>query len=190
MTSGRLLRDSLDGMRYAWNNRTIRGLGFSMTVLNLCWGALTIIVPLIVLDVLDEGEAWVGIAFAASGVSGMVSALIFGRRDTRGRELPMLAVPMLLSAPIVALLLPASGAFGPIAPGVGLGLVVVSMFLFGLANGPLDIALFTIRQRRTDPAWMGRAFAVSMAFNFMGYPFGAIIAGAAGDRLAPGWRSC
>ena len=31
---------------------------------------------------------------------------------------------------------------------------------------------------------MGRAFAVSMAFNFMGYPFGAIIAGAlASDSL-------
>jgi len=146
---------------------------------------MTIIVPLIVIEVLGEGEAWVGIAFAASGISGMISALFFGRRDTRGRELPMLAIPMLLSAPIVALMLPASGAFGPIAPGVGLGLVVLSMFLFGLANGPLDIALFTIRQRRTDPAWMGRAFAVSMAFNFMGYPFGAIIAGAlATDSLS------
>jgi len=88
--------------------------------------------------------------------------------------------------PIVALMLPATGVFGPIAPGVGLGLVVGAMFLFGLANGPLDIALFTIRQRRTDPAWMGRAFAVSMAFNFMGYPFGAIIAGALATDSLPG----
>ena len=185
VTSGHLLRDALEGMRYAWNNQTIRGLGFSMTVLNLCWGAMTIIVPLIVIEVLHEGEAWVGIAFAASGVSGMISALVFGRRDTRGRELPMLAIPMLLTAPIVALLLPASGAFGPIAPGLGLGLVVVSMFLFGLANGPLDVALFTIRQRRTDPSWMGRAFAVSMAFNFIGYPFGALIAGALATDSLP-----
>ncbi len=185
VSSGRLLRDSMDGMRYAWNNRTIRGLGFSMTVLNLCWGAVTIVIPLIVIDVLGEGEAWVGIAFAASGVSGMISALIFGRRDTRGREVPMLAIPMLLSAPIIAILLPATGAFGPIAPGIGLGLVVGSMFLFGLANGPLDIALFTVRQRRTDPAWMGRAFAVSMAFNFMGYPFGAVIAGALASASLP-----
>jgi len=47
----------------------------------------------------------------------------------------------------------------------------------GLLNGPMDIGLFTIRQRRTDPAWMGRAFAVSMAFNFVGYPIGAALAG-------------
>ena len=59
------------------------------------------------------------------------------------------------------------------------------MFVFGLLNGPLDIALFTVRQRRTDPAWMGRAFAVSMAFNFLGFPIGAPIAGAlATDSLA------
>ena len=176
-SSGRLMRDSWDGLRYAWNNRTIRGLGFSVSVLNLSWGMSTIVVPIIVLEVLHLDEIWVGIAFAASGVSGMISALIFGRRDTRGRELPMLVIPMLLLAPTVALLLPASGAFGPVPPVVGMALVLLSLTLSGLLNGPADIALFTVRQRRTDPAWMGRAFAVSMAFNFLGFPFGAAIAG-------------
>jgi hypothetical protein len=46
-----------------------------------------------------------------------------------------------------------------------------------LLTGPMDIALFTVRQRRTDPAWMGRAFSVSMAFNFVGVPIGAALAG-------------
>ncbi|HET9808141.1 MAG TPA: hypothetical protein VFQ66_00500, partial [Candidatus Limnocylindria bacterium] len=35
----------------------------------------------------------------------------------------------------------------------------------------------TIRQRRTDPAWLGRAFAVSMALNFAGFPIGSAIGG-------------
>lgn len=176
-TTGDLLQDAIDGARYAWNNPTIRGLGFSMSVINVCWGAVTIVIPLVVVDVLHEGPVWVGIAFAASGVAGMVSALVFGRWDTRGRERPMLVIPMLLTAPFVALLLPATGAFGSVDPGVGLAFVICSMFLFGLLSGPLDVALFTIRQRRTDPAWMGRAFAVSMAFNFAGFPVGALIAG-------------
>jgi hypothetical protein len=51
------------------------------------------------------------------------------------------------------------------------------MALVGLVVGPLDVAMFTLRQRRTDPAWMGRAFAVSMSFNFAGFPIGAAIAG-------------
>lgn len=178
VSSGRLLSDAWAGVRYAWANPTIRGLGFSMSVINLGWGMITIVVPYVVLRVLGYGEAVVGFVFAASGLSGMVSALVFGRLDTRGREWAMLVLPMILGAPVIALLLPAAGVFGPIAPEVGLVLLVVMMFAFGLLNGCIDIALFTVRQRRTDPAWMGRAFAVSMAFNFAGFPIGAAIAGA------------
>jgi MFS family permease len=176
-STGRLLADAWAGVRYAWANPTIRGLGFSLSVLNLGWGMMTIVIPLVVLRVLGYSEAIVGFVFAASGVSGMISAILFGRLDTRGREWRMLVIPMALMAPLVALLLPAAGVLGPIAPETGLALLVVMMFLFGLLNGSMDIALFTVRQRRTDPAWMGRAFAVSMAFNFMGFPIGAAIAG-------------
>jgi MFS family permease len=177
-STGDLLADAWAGVRYAWGNKTIRGLGFSLSILNLGWGVMTIVIPLVVLRTLGYGDAVVGLVFAASGVSGMVSAFLFGRLDTRGREWPMLVIPIALMAPLVALLLPAAGVLGPIAPETGLALLIVMMFLFGLLNGSTDIALFTVRQRRTDPAWMGRAFAVSMAFNFMGFPIGAAIAGA------------
>jgi MFS family permease len=177
-STGRLLADAWAGVRYAWGNRTIRGLGFALSVLNLAWGMMTIVVPLVVLKNLGYGDAMVGFVFAASGVSGMISAFLFGRLDTRGREWTMLVVPIVLMAPLVALMLPAAGALGPIEPATGLALLLLLMFLFGFVNGCSDIALFTIRQRRTEPAWMGRAFAVSMAFNFMGFPVGAAIAGA------------
>ncbi len=59
---------------------------------------------------------------------------------------------------------------------------MIVMFLTGLLSGPLDIALFTLRQRRTDPAWTGRAFAVSMSFNFLGVPIGSVIAGVVATR--------
>jgi MFS family permease len=177
-STGRLLADAWAGVRYAWGNRTIRGLGFALSLLNLAWGMMTIVIPVVALKNLGYGDAVVGLIFAASGVSGMASAFVFGRIDTRGREWAMLIVPMVLMAPLVALLLPAAGVLGPIRPEIGLALLLVMMFLFGLVNGCSDIALFTVRQRRTDPAWMGRAFAVSMAFNFAGYPIGAVIAGA------------
>jgi hypothetical protein len=73
----------------------------------------------------------------------------------------------------MALMLVAAGA--PV--GVGLVLLFVQSLALGILWGPVDIALFTVRQRRTDPAWMGRAFAVSMAFNFVGLPVGAALAG-------------
>jgi hypothetical protein len=117
--------------------------------------------------------------FALSGIAGMVSALVFGRMDTRGRERTMIVIPMALSAGAVALILPAVGA-GGIEVGLGAGLLFLAAhaLAIGLLQGPLDVALFTVRQRRTDPAWMGRAFAVSMGINFMGFPVGAAAAGA------------
>ncbi len=176
-THGPLLQDALAGLRYAWSNPTIRGLGFALTTLNLGWGVMTIVVPIIVLRVLGYGEAVVGFVWAAAGVSGIVSASLLGRTDTRGREWAMLVIPLALMAPVIALALPAAGLLGPISPAAGLALLGLMMLVFGLLNGSVDIALFTVRQRRTDPAWMGRAFAVSMAFNYLGFPVGAVIAG-------------
>jgi hypothetical protein len=178
-TTGRLLPDAWQGLLYFWRNRTLRGLGVSLSIINLASGMTTIVIPLTVIDRLHAGEAAVGLVFAIAGVAGLVSATTFGRVDTRGREWTMLVLPMFLSAGAVALILPAVGAAG-----IETGLVAGMLFLaahslaIGLLQGPLDIALFTVRQRRTDPAWMGRAFAVSMAVNFAGFPVGAAAAGA------------
>ena len=83
----------------------------------------------------------------------------------------MLVIPMLITGATLSLLLVSTS----------LPVLIVVMVITGLVNGPADIALFTLRQRRTDPAWMGRAFAVSMSLNFIGFPVGSAIGGA----LAP-----
>jgi hypothetical protein len=60
--------------------------------------------------------------------------------------------------------------------------LILVMGITGLLTGPLDIALFTIRQRRTDLRWTGRAFAVSMSFNALGSPIGSALAGIVAAR--------
>ncbi len=176
---GRILASAWAGMRYTWRNRTLRGLGFAITFGNLAHGMTTIVLPLIILQRFGMSEAVVGIVFAVSGISGMTSAFLFGRMDTRGREWSMLVWPMVALVPTVGLLLIAAGQ--PAIP-IGLGLVVAEMLLIGLLIGPMDIALFTVRQRRTEKAWMGRAFSVSMAFNYLGVPIGAGVAGLLAER--------
>jgi MFS family permease len=171
-STGRLLVDAWRGLLYTWRNRTLRGLGFTITISNLANGMVTIVVPLIVLERLGLDEAVVGLVFAVQGIFGMASGFAAGRLDTRGRERMLIAVPTFLIVPPVALLL----------VGGGIWPVVISMALVGIIVGPLDVAMFTLRQRRTDPAWMGRAFAVSMSFNFAGYPVGAAIAGSLASR--------
>lgn len=167
-STGKLLVDAWQGLVYTLRNPTLRALGASLAVLNLGWGIVTIVLPVLVLGQLGLGEAVVGLVFAVSGVTGGIGALIAGRWRTQGRERSMLVWPMFGMA-VSALALLA----WPTLP-VVIGVMAVQGFL----NGPLDVALFTLRQRRTDQAWMGRAFAVSMAINFVGYPFGAAIGGA------------
>jgi MFS family permease len=171
-STGSLLRDAWEGLRYAWRNLTIRGLGFAITTVNIGGGITSIVIPLIVLNRLGLDQATVGLVFAVSGVTGVVAGLISGRLDTRGRERTLIVLPLLGTAASTAIIL---------LPG-GLVPLVVAMGLFGLLNGPLDVAMFTLRQRRTDPAWMGRAFAVSMSFNFAGFPIGAALGGFLGAR--------
>jgi MFS family permease len=166
-TTGNLWRDAWDGARYTWGNPTLRGLGISFAVLNLAGGTIAIVLPLIVFDRLHGSEILVGVLFAISGLFGCVTALVAGRLDTRGREWRLLVIPLLLTAPATLLLLDTGNIW----------LVAASMAVTGLLTGPVDIALFTMRQRRTDPALMGRAFAVSMSLNYLGFPIGSAIAG-------------
>src|SRR5207247_1009939 len=110
------------------------------------------------------GPEW---AIATTGVGYVAAALRTGRRDTRGRERQLMSGPIIASA--------AAMAFLPFAGSIGMVLAV--MVVIGFANGPFDVALFTLRQRRTDPAWFGRAFAISMSVNWIGSPIGSALAG-------------
>ena len=163
-----LLADAWQGLIYTWRNPTLRGLGFSISLLNVGIGTLNIVAPILVLERLHLSETIVGFVFAVQGLAGMVSAALVGRSDSREREKLMLAVPMAGTGMVMALLL----------VHVNMIVLVLVMGIIGLLNGPLDVALFTVRQRRTHPSWTGRAFAVSMAFNYAGVPIGSALAGA------------
>jgi MFS family permease len=166
-SSGNLWRDAWLGLVYTWNNRTLRSLAISLSAMNLSGGMVEIVVPVLVLRHLGMGQDMVGYMFGLSGAFGVVSAFLAGRLKTEGRERRLILIPSVGFVFTSAILL-WPGSIVPIA---------LSMAVTGLLNGPLDIALFTLRQRRTDPAWMGRAFTVSMNLNFSGFPIGAAVTG-------------
>ncbi len=166
--TGRLLPDAWQGLMYVLRNRTLRALALSVTTSNLGWGMFFLTLPVLVLQRFGGGAESVGLLFALNGVAGSVAVLMMGRVSTLGRERRWLALAMLAEAAAFAIVL----AYP--APIV----VALAMLALGVAAGPFDIVLFTLRQRRTDPAWLGRAFAVSMALNFVGFPIGSAVAGA------------
>jgi MFS family permease len=166
--TGRLLGDAWRGLVYVTRHPTLRALALSVSTANLGWGIFFLTLPVLVLQEFGGGPEFVGLLFAVLGISGSVAVLLMGRVSTLGRERQLLAGSMLGHAAAFALILLFPS---PIV-------VAVSMVLLGIVSGPFDIVLFTLRQRRTDPAWLGRAFAVSMALNFAGFPIGSAIGGA------------
>ena len=109
----------------------------------------------------------VGGLWAISGVAGGIGALLAGHRGKPGRERAMMAFGMWLT-PLASY--PLGVAFG--LPGLCLGLALV-----GFLAGPIDVGVLSLRQRCTDPAWLGRVMAVSISLNLSGAPIGAALGG-------------
>lgn len=166
-THGPVFRNAWLGLRYVARHPTLRGLALTLSTYNMSFGILEIALPVLVLSRLHMGPATVGFLWGGLGAAGLVSALVAGRLASRGRERQMMVGAILVSAVAMTALPFASS----------LPVVAVAVCLVGAGNGPFDIGLFTLRQRRTDPAWFGRAFAVSMSVNYIGTPIGSALAG-------------
>src|SRR3984893_17182432 len=162
-----LLRDAVGAIGYVVRNVTLRGIALCLFILNVGAGILTVTLPVLVLDHLHGGATQVGLIWAAQGAGGVVSALLFGRLDSEGRGRLVMVVAAAVGAAGTALLLVAGNLL----------VVAIASLIIGLAIGPLDVAIFSLRQRATEVAWFGRAMAVSMSLNFAGNPIGSVITG-------------
>jgi MFS family permease len=162
-----LLAEARAGVLYVVRNQALRGLAVGMSVVNLGQGILIVALPVKVLEGGYGGVQVVGVLWSIMGLSGIASGLLAGRLGSVGRERPMLVGGILgIGAGIAA-----------IATASSLGGLVVGVVLVGIGSSVMDVALFSLRQRVTDPAWFGRAFAVSMHLNYSGIPVGSALSG-------------
>jgi len=162
-----LAGDAWAALRYVVQHRSLRGLAITLFLANLGFGVLPVGIPVLVLRQLHGSAATVGQVFAVFGLAGLVSGLLIGRLNTEGRE-------RLLIAGCIAIQVP---ALGLLAFATSLPLVFAIGVIAGLAGSAINVGIFALRQRRTDPSWFGRAFAVSMSLNFAGQPIGSALSG-------------
>ena len=173
--TGSVLADARAAVGYVWHNRVLRMLAGTMTVFNGGGGILTVAIPFIVLRGLHQGSTTVGLLFAIMGAAGFMAGLLTGRFGTENREKHVLATSCMATA----------AAFALLALDRREVVLIALIAVIGFANGPLTVAMFSLRQRATEPQWFGRAFAVSMNLNFVGSPIGAALAGALLTRSVP-----
>jgi len=164
---GSLLRDSWNALRYVVSHRTLRGLAAAMFLTNLAVGPVLLGIPLVVLHRLHGGADTVGQIFAVFGAAGLVAGLLAGRLRTEGRERPLMAICVAAQAPAMIAL-----AFTN-----NLAVVVAIAVVMGGVTAVSTLGVFAIRQRRMDPRWFGRGFAVSMSLNMTGQPIGSALSG-------------
>jgi MFS family permease len=129
-------------------------------------GALGVLVIVIALDLLDIGNAGVGLLEAASGVGSIVGAGVALALVGRGRLAGDFALGIVLwGAPLVLI-----GAV-PVTLVAVLALAVV-----GVGNTLVDISAMTLLQRTAPPAVAARVFGVLESVIVGGLALGALLA--------------
>lgn len=173
--SNSLIRDAWEALLYVVRHPSLRGLAISLFISNLGFGVITVALPVLVLSHLHGNATTVGQVFAVFGLAGLAAGLLVGRLNTDGKERLMMAVGMAVFVAVLAGLAVAGNMLEVFA------LVVLG----GAASSVINIGIFSLRQRRTDPAWFGRAFAVSLSLNFAGAPIGSALSGPLIEQSLP-----
>lgn len=163
---GRILREALVGFRTLGSEPRLRLLIGLFGAQTLVAGALTVLIVVTALDLLDLGQAGVGFLNSALGVGGLLGAiaavLLVGRRRLAGSFVfgivlwgfPMAIIGIWPSPPVALVLL-----------GV-----------LGLGNTLVDVAGFTMLQRAVPDAILARAMAVMESIFIGTIGLGSILA--------------
>jgi MFS family permease len=163
------MRQTLEGIQAVLRQPTLRGLAISYSLYQVTWGAFFVVVPVFVANHYTSAasDSVTGLLWSATGVAGGIGALVAGNLGTMGRERNIMGAGMALTALAV----------WPVAAEFGFSGLIVGLMLAGFLMGPIDVALLSLRQRRTDPRQLGRVMSISMSLNLAGFPLGSAIAG-------------
>ena len=139
-TAGGVLAEAWAGLTHVLvRNPSLRGIALVVSLMNIGLGVLVVAVPVMVFQRLHGSPVFVGELWAIYGLSSVPSALVFGRVNTEGRERIVMTLCAMTAGLGVAFLAVAG------SPLVAAG----AMLIAGLANGPFDVSMFSLRQRRT-----------------------------------------
>ena len=164
-----LARDAWGGIAAIARLPTLRALAGAYSLYQVSWGILVVAVPVMAERSFAAGVADIatGVGWGIVGLAGGAAALLAGHLRVMGRERAILRIGMAAAALTFGIM--------AIRPGAIAG--TAGLLLFGIASGPIDVVLLTLRQRRTPPEVLARVIAVSMSLNLAGLPLGAALAG-------------
>ncbi|MET0769824.1 MAG: MFS transporter [Solirubrobacteraceae bacterium] len=159
-------RELLQGFATIKQNSTlalITGLGVVQTFTR---GCLIVFAVVVAIDLLDTGDAGVGVLNAAVGAGGVLGSLLAFTLVRRGRLGSWFGVGIaLFGAPL---------AFIGLAPEQAVAIVLLGVV--GIGNALIDVGGFTLLARLTDETVLARMFAGFEAILTLGVAIGGLLA--------------
>jgi MFS family permease len=168
--------DIAEGVSFIWHNRLVLRLTLFAAASNLAYaGAMAIVVVFLVRDA-HFASAAVGLLMAASGVGGLLGALVARRVAQRVGT----ARTLLLSALVGGL----SGLLIPLtAPGPRAALFVAGTGIVAVCIAVFNVITISFRQTYCPAGMLGRVSASQRVAAFGATPLGALLAGGLGTVL-------
>lgn len=172
----RLTTEIGEGLHLLRSSRVLAWLTAGAATANLLLSASGALDILYLARNLDVPSDVIGFILTASGVGGLVAALISGKLIRRYEAGKVATFTFLFTSP-ASLLLPATQSASSLAL-FTIGAFTVS---FGIALG--GVALMTLRLHYTPPHLQGRISSVSQVLNAATIPVGAVLGGTMGEFL-------
>ncbi len=171
-TPGRYFADLLEGLRFIWDDRVIRATSILFAVGNFLDAPIGLLFAVYASRKYASAVP-VGLIFAALGAGAVIGSLTFGAVGHRWSR----------RAIFVCYCIPVAGMYATFAFSPPLAVVLVAVFIDGLAVGPVNPLSATITQERVPVALRGRVQGMRTAVSFMAIPLGRGLAGVLVDPV-------
>lgn len=170
----KFLTDTGIGFRYVWNNKGMRAVFFTATLLNFLISPIAVLLPFYIEDHLHLTPDWFGYLIAANGVGALIGYTAAGTIKVSGRVRSFVLI-LFLSLIGVDLALLGWSESGPLS--------VALMLFFGILAGAININIVTVLQLTTPSEIRGRVFGLLGTIVGGLMPIGMGLAGVVADLL-------
>jgi MFS family permease len=173
-----MLVDIRDGFVFMVKTPWLLGtLLFASLLILVIMGPIEVLLPFVVTDGLGGSAGDFALVIAAFGVGGALASLVIASLRLPRRYLTV----MMLGWSVGALPLAVIGFTG------SYWLVVVAVFLVGIAFSTGGVIWGTLLQRRVPPAMLGRVSSLDFFVSLVFMPVSMAIAGPVGAAVGYGW---
>jgi MFS family permease len=173
--SGRMVPQIAAGLRYVWGNKPVRAIIALVGVSALFGFSYSVLMPAFAVDVLQVGEAGLGLLNAAIGVGALIAALTVASLSHSRHKVWQLAVGSLLF-PLALIGFALSRSFP-----VSLAFLALVGFAFISQNATSN----TLVQSIVPDELRGRVMSVYSLLFFGTAPFGSLLAGGVAQAFSP-----